>query len=143
MKPSQILAELLAQHAQIRGVMATTRAIAARARSGEAVGDELRASLTLLADAVHAHNLREEELLRGLIPLLDFRGPSRAAIMSDEHILEHNRLHTALHGLSSAPLELAGVGVVSLLALMLEHMEREEAVLLREDVLFDELGSSE
>lgn len=139
MKPSEIRAELLEQHRAIRTMMAATKVIAVRWRAGEGDGDELRESVFRLADRIRTHNLREEELLRDVIPHADAWGPARAEMMADEHIREHARLHTALLGMPFTTAEMAGAGIVALLALLREHMAREEAVFLCEDVLRDDL----
>jgi hypothetical protein len=139
MKPSEIRTELLEQHRAIRTLMVETKAIAVRWRAGEGDGDELRQSVLRLADRIRTHNLREEELLRDLIPNADAWGPARAAMMADEHVREHARLHTALLGLPSTSAEMAGAGIVALMALLRDHMDREEVVFLCEDVLRDDI----
>jgi hypothetical protein len=139
MKPSEIRAELLEQHRQIRDLMSSTRDVAVRARSGDECGEELQASVRRLAERVRTHNDREEELLQDIIPVVDAWGPVRSAVMTAEHIKEHHRFHTALLSLPSTAAETAGVGVIALLALMGDHMEREEAAFLGEDVLSDEI----
>jgi len=118
--------------------MATTRDIALRAREGDGVSRELQASVICLADRVRMHNLREEELLKDVIPTIDAWGRVRAAIMTAEHIKEHGRLYTALLGIPATSAETAGVDVVALIALMLDHMDREEAAFLNEEVLSDD-----
>jgi hypothetical protein len=137
-KPSEIGTELRDQHRAIRAAMAETREVAVRARAGSAAAGELRASLQHLAEMVQAHNLREEELLRDVIPAIDAWGPARAAVMTDEHIGEHTRLYTALLTIPHTPAETAGVGVVALIALMAEHMDREENAFLSDVLLRDE-----
>jgi hemerythrin HHE cation binding domain-containing protein len=138
MKLSDIRTELLEQHRQIRESMATTRDIALRVREGDGENRELHASLIRLADRVRRHNLREEELLGNIIPTIDAWGPVRAAIMTAEHIKEHGRLYTALLGIPATSGETAAVGIVELIALMLDHMDREEATFLNEEVLSDD-----
>jgi hypothetical protein len=138
MKLSDIRRELLEQHHQIRALMAGTRAHAERVLSGEGSGDELRASLTRLANAVRAHNVREEELLGDIIQSLDAWGPARAAVMTDEHAKEHTRLHAALLDLRSTE-QTSVDSVLALVALMRDHMDREEQIFLHQDVLCDDL----
>ena len=56
MKPSEIRAELLEQHAHVRDLMDATQAIAASLRSGARTeADALRLSLAGLADAMQIH----------------------------------------------------------------------------------------
>ena len=135
MKPSEIRRELLQQHAQIR-VMSEVAQTVARRGSGP---DELRACVVRLADAMRSHNEREEALLRDLIPSVDAWGTARAAIMTDEHVLEHARLDAALRGIPSASRPLAAAGVIALSHLLREHMDREENAFLCEDVLRDDV----
>jgi hypothetical protein len=139
MKLSDIRRELLEQHRQIRESMATTRDIALRVREGDGENRELQASIIRLADRVRTHNLREEELLGNIIPTIDAWGPVRAAIMTAEHIKEHGRLYTALLGIPATSAETAAVDVVALIAVMLDHMDREEAAFLNEGVLSDDV----
>jgi hypothetical protein len=143
MSASEIRTELLEQHAHIRRMMDATRVAAVRASAGECDGDELRASLVALADAVRTHNLREELLLRDVIPSVDAWGPTRAAIMTESHIKEHDRLFTALLGFRSTPVDIAGAGIIALIALLRDHMDHEEAIFLREDVLRDDIVMSD
>jgi hypothetical protein len=139
MKPSEIRAELLDQHRQIRELMGATRDVALRARAGDGGSQDLLASVLRLADRVRAHNLLEEELLRDLTLRVDARGPARAATVAAEHIKEHGRFQTALLGIPRTSLETAAVGVVALVALMREHMDKEEAAFLGEHVLADDV----
>src|SRR5262245_37509968 len=67
--------ELMGQHARLREVAAATRAAAERARAGEAgAREELGRHLGQLAEALEAHNLREEVLLGAIIRDLDAWG---------------------------------------------------------------------
>jgi len=138
MTPSEIRAELLGQHARLRSLIDETRAIAERARQGEAVGDALRDGVARLATAMRDHNAREEELLGGILPTVDAWGPARAEIMDETHRREHDELYEVLLGIRTAPRELAGAGVTALFDRLLEHMAREEKTLLGEDVLKDD-----
>ena len=139
MKPSEIRRELLEQHANIRIMMEVTQTIAEGARLGLPARGDLRGCVVLLADALRSHNLREEELLRDLIALVDAWGGARANIMRDEHVQEHARLDAALLGIPLAPPGVAAVGVVALVRLLREHMDREEGTFLCEDVLRDDV----
>jgi hypothetical protein len=138
MKLSDIRRELLEQHHQIRTLMTATHVVADDVLTGAGSRDALRASLTRLAHALWAHNVREEELLRDVIPSVDAWGPARAAVMTDEHAKEHTRVHAALLDLRSTE-DTSVDSVLALVALMRDHMDREEAVFLREDVLCDDV----
>ena len=138
MRPSEIRAELLAQHDQIRTMMDDVRHVAVRARRGEPVGEALQAGVARLAQVIAQHNAREEELLRGIIPTVDAWGPARAEIMDETHAREHEVLQEAILGIPRTPREFAGAGVEALFERVLEHMAREEKTLLAEDVLRDD-----
>lgn len=139
MTPGQMRSELLAQHAEMRGMIERARGLTARLRAGEAVRVELQAALGLLADATRAHNEREESLLREVIPTVDAWGPARADVMVEQHGLEHQALHDALRGAATGD-DVAAVceATEALLARIVQHMEREEEAFLSEEVLRDD-----
>ena len=139
MKPSEIRRELLQQHAEIRIMMEVTLTIAKGTRVGVPDRGDLPDCVVRLADALRAHNQREEALLRDLILSVDAWGPARAAIMTEEHEKEHERLNAALLGVPRTPIEFAAAGVIALVALIRQHMDREEAAFLGEDVLRDDV----
>ena len=139
MTPSEIRAELLAQHAQLRAMMDDIRHVAARARRGEPVSASLQDGVARLESAFRMHNAREEELLREIIPTVDAWGPARAEIMDETHMREHEVLRDAIAGIPRTPREFAGAGVEALFERILEHMAREEKTLLAEDVLRDDM----
>lgn len=139
MKPSEIRDELLHQHAQIRIMMHVTLTIAKEARVGAPGRGGLQGCIVRLADAMRLHNQHEEALLRDLIPTVDAWGHARAAIMTEEHTREHERLDAALLGVPCTPIEFAATGMVALVDLIRQHMDREEAAFLGEDVLRDDV----
>jgi hypothetical protein len=134
MKPNQVRAELLRQHAELRGLIADVRGIAKQASTGAAVRDELHAAVIRLAGALCRHNLYEEEWLRTMDSKVD--GPARAEIdgLLDAHVREHQELHAAVMGIPRMPIKFAGVDVAVLLDGVLEHMADEEVSLFSEDV---------
>lgn len=138
MTPSEIRAELLDQHAQIRALMEEIRQDARRAQRGEPIGDTLLAGIERLTVAFVQHNGREEELLRLIIPTVDAWGPARAEIMDEAHVHEHRMLREAIVGIPHTPSEFAGAAVDVLFDRVLAHMEHEEKTLLAEDVLRDD-----
>jgi hemerythrin-like domain-containing protein len=142
MKPSEIRAELLEQHAALRELLAAMSRLASRAQAGEALREELFRSLVRLAERVHDHNAREEELLQNLVTT-DAWGAARAQMMTTEHRREHGRFATAIAGALRTDTETAGFGIVALVALVEQHMDREESVFLNEQVLRDDLVVSE
>lgn len=136
MKPSEIRAELLAQHAGLRARMAEVRKSVERRRGGEDA--DLGEPLVELFDAMHAHNAREEQLMRDVFPTLDMWGPVRNEVMLEEHVLEHKKLIDSLSaardGVDGASLDL----VLASLDKLASHMEREEEAFLGEEVLSDD-----
>jgi hypothetical protein len=138
-KPSEIRSELLRQHEAIRALLTATRACAKQARAGQPTAVDLQAVLFELYNEVCAHNFNEEALLRDVLWRADVWGPTRAAIMTSEHLEEHTRLRMAISALRTAAPELAGQGVVALVDLIGAHMDREEAAFLGADVLCDDV----
>jgi len=138
MKPSEIRGELLDQHRQIRALMDVALTVAEAARVGAPGRCDVQECVVRLADALRSHNQREEALLRDLITSVDAWGSARAAIMTEEHAREHDRLDAALLGVPFTPIEFAAAGIVALVGLIREHMDREEAAFLGEDVLRDD-----
>jgi hypothetical protein len=139
MTPTQVRAELLRQHAELRGSIADVRGIAERASKGAAVRDDLHAAVIRLAGAICRHNLYEEEWLRSMDSKVD--GPVRADIdvLIDAHVREHQELHAAVVGIPRMPIQFASVDVAVLLDGVLEHMALEEGSLFSEDVGHDDV----
>lgn len=139
MKPSDIRAELLAQHDDLRERIRVTRGVAERCLTGEDAREELGLLLTRLTDAVRAHNSREEQLMSNVFPDLDAWGPTRHQIMSEEHVVEHDKLVTALIDTNrhTDPRSAARVAL-ELFDHMTVHIEHEEKVFLGTDVLADD-----
>jgi hypothetical protein len=138
MKPSEIRHELLQQHAEIRTLTQVAQTIAEGVRTGSPYRGDLQQCVARVAEAVRAHSTREEELLRSLVATADAWGTVRVSIMDREHVQAHERLDAALRGIPALPPDLAAVGVIALLRLIREHMDREEAAFLNESVLRDD-----
>ena len=138
MKPSEIRSELMEQHARLRALLVHAREVAERTAKMRTTA-ELRDTLAEVADYVRMHNLCEESLLRDLLPTLDGWGRVRAEVMNDEHVDEHRQLYEALLVASTTSDPVLAAGKANeLFDRMFVHMEREERVLLAEDVLSDE-----
>lgn len=133
MKPSEIRALLLAQHNALRAQMTEAKNVAERRARGE--GGDVQALLVRLVEALRAHNAKEEELMRDIFPTLDAWGPTRAEIMVEEHVHEHEKLlaSLALDEQAATPAALSKV-----FGELLAHMEREEEVFLGTNVLADD-----
>jgi hemerythrin len=127
MSPTDVRAELLRQHAELRDMIATVQRVAERASKGTASREELLADVTRLADALGRHNRFEEEWLRTIEPKVD--GPTRADmdVLLEAHAREHEELHAAVVGIPQNPVKFSGVDVAVLLKDVLQHMDDEEA----------------
>ena len=141
MKPSEIRAELLGQHAEIRGHLLGLQQTLERWRTDPGVAQEIQTVLTRLLALVRRHNLREEELLRDILPTVDAWGPARAGVMIEQHNREHDELYAALvdtgtFGADDAPS--VQVQLPRLIERFMEHMAHEEKIILAEDILCDD-----
>ncbi len=138
MTPGEIRAAMLADHGAARATIGRAGALAARLRGGEDVREALRAALGELADALRAHNAREEELLREIIPTVDAWGPARADVMVQQHRLGHDATHAAVLAARDGVDDPAAGSLEALLADVVKHMDREEEAFLSEEVLRDD-----
>jgi hypothetical protein len=131
MNASEIRTQLMKEHDQLRALIEETRALARLARPGERVP---KASMDRLSRALLAHNLREQELLEGILATVDAWGPVRVEIMDEGHKAEHQALYAAVSESDGVDPERAE----PLLDRVLEHIIREEQTFLNEDVLRDD-----
>jgi hemerythrin len=138
MRASEVRAELMEQHAELRVMATGLLHVAERAREGEAVHGELSSVLARFTDALRRHNSREEVLLRDILPTVDTWGPAHDRILTEEHVQEHAELNAAIVGIPRTPDEFAGAATQDLVASILEHMAREEQLFLGEDTLRDD-----
>lgn len=138
MTPGEIRTAMLAEHAEARAMIRRCEELAASVRAGGDTRDELRATLGRLADVLRAHNDREEELLREIIPTVDAWGPARASVMVEQHHLEHHALHAAIVGARDGLDDAAPASLEALLADLIKHMNREEEAFLSDEVLRDD-----
>src|SRR5580692_7773266 len=96
MTPSEICAELLEQHAELRRMVDRARPYSDPAcHDGPTVQDRFR-EVRLLGYAVQRHSQREELLLRGLLLTVDAWAQPRAEVMTDEHVREHEAFYRGL-----------------------------------------------
>jgi hypothetical protein len=134
MNATQIRTELLAQHMQLRELIAEARTAIGRVPMGQPEDDDGPAAcLSRLASALHAHNRCEESLLKGVLVTVDAWGPVRAQVMNERHAAEHAELHGALLDTTLDPEH-----VGRLFDRLLEHMGSEERAFLGEEVLRDD-----
>ena len=141
---AQARIELLAQHQDLRAKMDATQAAAARCTRGEPAHGELNTCIARLADGLHRHNAREDELLRGIMPTIDAWGPARAEIMNEAHVREHLEVYRALvdAGAASDPVA-AATTALRLIEQIAAHMDHEEKSFLGPDVLRDDAGPAD
>jgi hypothetical protein len=135
--------ELLEQHAELRTIVDRVRLCAVRPGPSTSVTDDLASTIRLLADALHRHNLREEELLRDFVATVDAWGEARAEIMTDRHAREHAALHGALVATCWTPSAVADEALALLLDEILKHMTHEEEAFLNERVLRDDFVATD
>jgi Hemerythrin HHE cation binding domain len=137
MKKSEIRGVLLTEHAHLRKrideVRSTVRMRGRRRRIA------LRAAVDRLGHELHEHTRNEEKLLRGLLRDVDAWGPVREEIMAEGHLAEHREIIAAAIEAIVVCETSAKNGVLSaILDRILDHLTREEVVLLAEDVLCDD-----
>jgi hypothetical protein len=129
MTPSQVRAELLGEHFELRRLIEQTRALL----DGEH-GEALHVCMERLGDALYRHSKHEEQAVRGILEPIRARTPKRYAVMDDAHIAEHARLVDVLRGLRSVEGAARRRGIAGVLDELEAHMTEEEQVLLAEDV---------
>ena len=137
MTPSQVRAELLGEHFELRRLIEEARAILRRGQEPARTG--LRAAVERLADALLGHSQHEEAALRVMLGTV--RGRAHPdAVMDEHHVAEHASLVAVLHAAvddSDAAAVDRRVGAV--LDQLESHMDHEEEVLLGEDLLGEPL----
>jgi iron-sulfur cluster repair protein YtfE (RIC family) len=135
MTPSEIRAELLAQHTALRRLATEVRK-AASVPPDLLSSRKLRQRLEVLVAELDAHNRYEETLLGQVIRNLDSWGPVRVERMDERHARQHRELRDALQCAVDfeEPAEAVQATVAALEGL-LTHMREEELELLGADVL--------
>jgi hypothetical protein len=135
-------AELLAQHGRLRLRIDEVRAAVGLTRGFEAtIAGDLRAQVSDLAEALNAHNRREEELLRGVLCKVDAWGSVREELMGKEHRDEHDELAAAL--LHPEALSQGGKAMIAVLDRIVDHMAHEERTFLDEALVCGEAAVAE
>jgi iron-sulfur cluster repair protein YtfE (RIC family) len=131
--------ELLRQHAELRQLLEQTRLVARRLREGESLRGELKASASLLGEALSAHNNREEELLRAMIGRVEAEGAARTELMNEQHFEEHTALRAALLDVQLDPDDhWVAKTMMDALDQLLDHMGHEEKSFVTSDVSQDD-----
>jgi hypothetical protein len=143
MTNTELRSELLEQHAALRNLATLVRAAAEQATAGPAAIAELRAVLAKLAAEVESHNDFEERTLHQVLPGIDAWGPQRDERVYLCHAAEHVAIGEALDD-ALVELDAAALAerILTALARLSEHMEREEREILAGDVLRDDIVTS-
>jgi hypothetical protein len=138
MRPSEIREELLRQHVGLRGHLGAARLAAERWTRGELSRSDVDVQLAELADALRAHNRREERALKELIRSTDAETPAGDGFMDDEHVNEHRGMLESLLRVSRAqdPGE-GGRELQRFCERTLAHMTWEEKAFLNATVMHD------
>jgi hypothetical protein len=135
MGPSQVRAELLGEHFELRQKIDDTLALVEK---DGAAPDAVRKSLDGLATKLRAHAQHEQEALRVILEKIGERARKRNAVMDEAHVAEHARLVGVVREAgAAADAATRRERVKDVLRELEEHMIEEEGVLLAED-LFDE-----
>jgi hypothetical protein len=135
MEFEDIRAELLSQHADLRRMIDEMRQCVAVPSPEGAYGASLRTLLDRLLVDLREHNRREEELLGLVLPTIDAWGPVRGEIMNEQHVSEHQELAGALDDLEPVFEQGASAALLATLDRVLDHMAREEKVVLNDRTL--------
>lgn len=96
--PSQVLGELVRQHAMLRAQMDECEALADRLDAGRGDVGALVRGVASLRAAFEAHNQFEEQVLRPILRSLDAFGEARIEHMFADHVDEHRALRGRLDG---------------------------------------------
>lgn len=140
MNIDEIRIELLGQHATLRRMIEEIQGIIRRSKDalGSELDSELRARVHEVAEALREHNVREDELLREILPTIDAWGSVRKEMMDEQHA-EHGQFTAALAAAETwiDPVR-SRETVLATLARVVEHMDREEKAFLNETLLRDD-----
>lgn len=102
-KPSEVRAEILAEHAKLREHVAALETIADRLTRGEVALDDAREAALALHRELSAHVKHEEAILVPALAEADGFGPARVEELQREHVEQHEALETLVREIASAP----------------------------------------
>jgi hypothetical protein len=139
MKPGKMRDELLAQHEGVRGRLDAALRASHQWASGKTPASRLRDELERLDAALRSHHLSEERALRELARRIEEGAPGRDAMLTPEHVGEHQELCDALLrlGYNTDPGD-SGRELEKFSAQLLAHMTWEEKAFLNAAVLRDD-----
>lgn len=144
LSPGLVRELVLREHMHLRPLLAealeTARRVSAGCTSARHVRARHDASRTAYTALVE-HTELEDRLLAPVLETIDAWGPVRARDLRREHALQRNALKRALQVLEQPKASAAGLAasIEDLLNDLQLDMEREEAELLRSDLLLDEM----
>jgi hypothetical protein len=141
MKPSEMRAQLIAEHDALRALAAEVGAEAERVAGGAGDSIErLRDVLERFDEALEAHNLHEEHLLRDEIRSVDAWGPEREALMDASHEAEHASILGSLKECAAREdAHEVARHAREVVQRVLDHIKGEEKDLLHPDILRDDV----
>jgi hemerythrin HHE cation binding domain-containing protein len=133
---SQALAELLAQHDEIRRMMHRCELLADELDASKIEPGDLLREVARLRVAFDVHNKFEEQLLRPILRDADAFGEVRVDRMIDDHVGEHRAMRVGLG--SAVTTELRAT-----LQKLRDHLAAEERYFLSPKVMRDDLVTVE
>lgn len=143
---SEIAAELIDEHGNLRGLIQRVRDVLEFADEDDAK-PVLVVRLGALIHALELHNRHEQTLLADVIQMVDAWGPVRRARMDEHHRASHARLTKGLRAaVAASTFAAASRAARSALDALIVHMDEEEqdflnANVLREDgLVIDQTG---
>lgn len=126
------LAELVAQHDALRGLMDRCEALADAVDTSGGDPDPLLREIERLRVAFETHNRFEEQLLRPVLLAEDSHGPVRVDRMVEDHVNEHAQMRSRLGTPVTAELR-------DVIETLRAHLDAEERYLLTAKVLRDDV----
>jgi iron-sulfur cluster repair protein YtfE (RIC family) len=141
MKPSEIRTRILSDHERLRGDFDRLEALVSDVRGGRAALGTLRMDTGALLARLHAHMRWEESCLLPALREADAWGTERAERLTRDHREQRDLLAFVNARLwdEAQPAALVASDVDHLVALLRDDMREEEAELLDERVLRDDV----
>jgi iron-sulfur cluster repair protein YtfE (RIC family) len=130
--PSQALATLSTQHAELREMIARCEDLADGLDAGHVEPSQLLREVATLRSAFDTHNRFEERVLHPVLLDADWSGAVRIARMVEDHVEEHRSMRRDLDATASSELR-------AVLANLRVHLDSEERYFLNKKVLRDDL----
>src|SRR5262245_29381688 len=132
MTPSQLLAAVLRQHADLRDRIWRCEQLADDLDAGGPDPSQLLHEVNALRIAFDEHNQFEERMLRPVLLDIGWLDAVKVSRMVDDHVEEHRAIRRELAGAAS--------GLRGILASLRDHLDGEERYFLARNVLRDDLA---